>query len=137
VNTSAGRTPQEIGADVAEAISGLVDEFERVRVFPLMDALGDVFGTSLSDSIEQNGIDAASIRNHFADLERAWLAGNFDMMPELLEFRDMQEWLKVCDALDARGQMLDWIQDKFEGYKAVLWERAAAMIGARVLSYGL
>ena len=131
------RTSYEIGADVVKEISDLVGIFEEKRVSPLMEALCEVFGKSISESIEDNGINADLIRAVFVDLEQAWIAANLEMMGELLNFRNMQEWLEVCDAVGMHGQIIDWIEEKFEGYKTELWLRASAMIGGRVLSYGL
>ena len=136
-----GRKARQNGAEMGEKIvlgvSEVAQEFERIRVQPLQDALSEAFGRYLDDSIEKNGLDSDEIRREYVKLENAWISGLLEMKPELLEFSEMQDWLRCAEAVGARGMILDSLDNKFEDYTFQLRTLAMSMIGGRVLSNGL
>lgn len=128
---------RDVGAEVGAAILDLIEAFYDVRVTPLQEALIERFGAQMDNALASSGLSAEVIRKQFAGLENAWLAELLDMKPELLEFRDMQEWLECADTVGARDDILDILDGKFDGYTQRLRTAAILTVGGRVLGFGL
>src|SRR3546814_4985663 len=60
------------------------------------------------------------MRDAYLDCERAWMSELPTLKMDLLDFRDIGDWLDLAEKIGLRGEMLDWFDKQFDGAAASL-----------------
>lgn len=127
---------RQAGEAMLDAIGELYRTYDEMRLVPLRNAVLEVFVQKLDKSLGE-GIEPSAVRQLYAECEGAWLSELPQIKSELLDFRNMDEWLKVADVAGVRGQILDWMDGQLEEAFDTFRYSAAAKIGSVILTHGL
>src|SRR3546814_12644575 len=96
----------------------LWEAFENARIFPLRQALLGQFSEVLEQRVIEGGWEPGPMRDAYLDCERAWMSELPTLKMDLLDFRDIGDWLDLAEQIGLRGEMLDWFDKKFDGAAA-------------------
>src|SRR3546814_13970896 len=75
------------------------------------------------------------MRDAYLDCERAWMSELPTLKMDLLDFRDIGDWLDLAEKIGLGGEMLDGSDKQFDGAAAALRYGGDERIGARMLNF--
>lgn len=128
-------SPEDLKQRITAQHADLWEAFENARIFPLRQALLGQFSEVLTQRVIEGGWEPGPMRDAYLDCERAWVSELPTLKMELLEFRDIGDWLDLAEKISIRGEMLDWFDKQFDGATASLRYGGAQRIGALILTF--
>src|SRR3546814_2292849 len=82
--------------------------------------LPTAFDEVLEQRVIEGGWEPGPMRDAYLDCERAWMSELPTLKMDLLDFRDIGDWLDLAEKIGLRGEMLDWFDKQFDGAAASL-----------------
>src|SRR3546814_15822753 len=98
-------------------------------------ALLGQFSEVLEQRVIEGGWEPGPMRDAHLDCERAWMSELPTLKMDLLDFRDIGDWLALAEKIGLRGDMLAWCDKQVDGAAASLRYCVAPRIGALILTF--
>src|SRR3546814_20065515 len=90
-------SPDDLKQRITAQHAALWEAFENARILPLRQALLGQFSEVLEQRVIEGGWEPGPMRDDYLDCERAWMSELPTLNMDLLDFRDLGDWLDLAE----------------------------------------